>query len=87
MHDTPLKLVVSTDSSSDKDQDRIAVRVILVLAAFTLLPLLVSGFVQPADLGEHLQPPPAEISLAGYFPAQYRNAAQSGIPEEHIQAF
>lgn len=71
-------------------QGRIAIGITLLLAGIALALPFVSGFVhfvQPAEVGLRLPPTPAQIAPADYFPAQYQNAAQNGMPEEHIQAF
>ena len=85
---TPLAVSRSNESSfaSRKGEDRIAIRVILVLAAFTVIPLLVSAFVEATVPGREVASIALELSPADYY-GQYQSAAHGAMPEEHIQAF
>ena len=86
---TPLAVSTSNESTgaSQKSEDRIAIRVILVLAAFTVIPLLVSAFVEATVPAHEVASIAPELSPADYYPRQYQGAAQGAMPEEHIQAF
>ena len=85
---TPLAVSTSNESTgaSRKSEDRIAIRVILVLAAFTVIPLLVSAFVEATVPGREVASIALELSPADHY-RQYQSAAQGAMPEEHIQAF
>ena len=86
---TPLAESTRNESTgaSRKSEDRIAIRVILVLAAFTVIPLLVSAFVEATVPGREVASIALELSPADYYPRQYQSATQGAMPEEHIQAF
>jgi len=83
-----LRVITNDTSAWERRPGRVAVGVILVLASFTLLPLIATDFMQPEE-SKKAQPVPAEAvpPTTEYFPAQYVNQAQNALPEEHIQAF
>jgi hypothetical protein len=89
---TPLRLIENPGFASlshDRSHGRVGVGIILALASLTLLPLLITRLVEPAEPVTQVpfQSVPAEMAPTEYFPAQYQNQAQNSAPEEHIEAF